>query len=364
MARRTARRGANSGREFWGCGRFAIDGCSGKIDIGLITPQAEAHSTFDPAIDLYGDDVSAAGGSARAEFERQQNEHDDRTRPHRPWLLAGCATGAVPGVAAFLTQAAMLGAMAFLAVVVVGTAVELLPASARNWATGADGESLTALALEELRIEGFVILHDRLIPGSTANIDHIVIGPPGVAVVETKSYSGRLWVRGNDVYVDGYCRTWKTVGETKREAAAVTVALAGELGRLSLSVRPILCVHRADLPFFGASPQGVTIVDGWGLAKILRAARPVLAPEDVRALARIANDRLRPTAAQMPSDDRPVAQPWQVPEPVGDERYVPPARRDQLRIAREARATATDQRVYWTNRGLIEGKAPPTIRPG
>ena len=190
MARRTARRGANSGREFWGCGRFAIDGCSGKIDIGLITPQAEAQSTFDPAIDLYGDDVSAAGGSARSEFERQQKEHEDRLRSYRPWLLASCAVGAVAGVAAFLFIDAMLGEVAFFAVVVVLVVVAVagfLPASRRNWATGANGEALTARALQQLKIEVFVILHDRLIPGSSANIDHIVIGPPGVAVVETES---------------------------------------------------------------------------------------------------------------------------------------------------------------------------------
>ena len=138
-------------------------------------------------------------------------------------------------------------------------------------------------------------------------------------------------------------------------------------------VRPILCVHRANLPFFGRSPQGVSIVDGWGLVKLLRAARPVLSPEDVRALARLANDRLRPASAALPNlyarslgppnGDSPVAQPGQAPDPVRDERYEPPARREHLRIAREARATATDQRSYWTNRGVTEGTAPATIPP-
>jgi len=323
-------------------------------------------------VDIFGsDDVAAAGGSARAEFERQHKEHQNRLRSHRPWLLAGCAVGAVAGVAGFLMQGAMLGTMAFFVVVVV--VVGVLPASPRNWATGANGEALTAQALEQLKVKGFVILHDRLIRGSSASIDHIVIGPPGVAVVETESYSGRLRVRGNDVYVHGYRGTWKTVGAAKREAAAVTVALAGELQGRRLTVRPILCVHRANRPFFGRSPLGVSIVDGWGLVKFLCSARPVLSADEVRALARFANDRLRPASAPLPdlyarslgepNRDRRAAQPWDAPDSVRDERYAPPARREHLRIARESRAAATDQRNYWTNRGLTEGKAPATIRP-
>jgi len=199
-------------------------------------------------VDIFeGDGVSAAGGSARSEFELQQKEHEERLRSYRPWLLAGCAVGAVAGVAAFLFIDAMLGEVAFFAVVVVLVVVAVvgfLPAGTRNWATGASGEALTARALEQLKVNGFVILHDRLIPGTSANIDHIVIGPPGVAVVETESYSGRLRVRGNDVYAHGYRGTWKTVGEAKRQAAAVSVALGGELQRQRLTVRPLLCVHR------------------------------------------------------------------------------------------------------------------------
>lgn len=44
-----------------------------------------------------------------------------------------------------------------------------------------------------------------------------------------------------------------------------------------------------------------------------------------------------------------------------DEPYMPPVRRDHLRLAREARARATDDRVYWTNRGLIQGKATSVV---
>jgi hypothetical protein len=321
-----------------------------------------------------GDDVSVAGASARAEFERRQKRHQGRVRRYWPWLLSGSATAGVLALAALLLHVPLVGLLLVLAVLVVVMGVVALPDSTLSWATGSEGEALTARALEQLKIDGFVILHDRRIPGSPANIDHIVIGPPGVAIVETKSYSGRLRVRGDDVYVAGRRKTLSTVEEARREAVAVNVALAGQLERRGLKVRPILCVHRADLPLFGASPAGVSIVDGHGLVKLLREAPPRLSAEDVREFARIANERLRPAAARMPPlygrapvpprSDSTVAFPAAASSaPADDEQFMPPVRREQLQAAREARARATDRRQYWTSDGLAPGNAPPTIPP-
>lgn len=156
-----------------------------------------------------------------------------------------------------------------------------------------------------------------------------------MAIVETKSYSGRLQVRGNDVYVAGRRKTLSTVEEARREAVAVNVALAGQLDRRELKVRPILCVHRADLPLFGASLAGVSIVDAHGLVKLLREAPPRLSAKDVRELPRITNDRLRPAVARLPprheaapvppGSDPTVALPADASSaPADDEQFMPP----------------------------------------
>jgi len=113
-------------------------------------------------------------------------------------------------------------------VVVVASALFATPNSITAWQTGAQGELRTARLLEPLEGEGFRVLHDRKIPGSRANIDHIVIGPPGIYVVETKSLGGALQIRDNDVFVSGRRRT-KMIDEVKREALAVQTALAKEL---------------------------------------------------------------------------------------------------------------------------------------
>jgi hypothetical protein len=63
----------------------------------------------------------------------------------------------------------------------------------RNHQLGYDGERYVASELDAFREHGFRIFHDFVFdmkPGgdaSTFNIDHIVIGPPGVFAIETKT---------------------------------------------------------------------------------------------------------------------------------------------------------------------------------
>ena len=58
------------------------------------------------------------------------------------------------------------------------------PQSTKAWAVGAVGERKLGGGLDRLRSATTVVLHDRRIPGSKANIDHIVIAPSGVWVID------------------------------------------------------------------------------------------------------------------------------------------------------------------------------------
>jgi len=62
------------------------------------------------------------------------------------------------------------------------------PQRTRAWATGAEGEVVLGRRLDAA--VGVRVLHDRRIPGSKANIDHIAIGPRGVFVIDAKHYKG------------------------------------------------------------------------------------------------------------------------------------------------------------------------------
>jgi hypothetical protein len=67
------------------------------------------------------------------------------------------------------------------------------PQSTRAWAQGAEGERALAEALAE--VAGIRVLHDRRMPGGRGNIDHIVVGPAGVFVVDAKLYEGQIRIR-------------------------------------------------------------------------------------------------------------------------------------------------------------------------
>jgi hypothetical protein len=107
------------------------------------------------------------------------------------------------------------------------------PQSTTAWATGALGEQAIGSSLDRLREEGIAVLHDRRIPGSRANIDHLVISQAGVFVVDTKHYRGRVeqrdvggWLtRDLRLYVGGRDRT-KLVAGMRPQVEAVRRALS------------------------------------------------------------------------------------------------------------------------------------------
>ena len=67
------------------------------------------------------------------------------------------------------------------------------PQSTRAWERGSIGEQKLAAALAGL--EDLIVLHDRRVPGTRGNIDHILIAPAGVFVVDAKHYAGLIQIR-------------------------------------------------------------------------------------------------------------------------------------------------------------------------
>ena len=231
---------------------------------------------------------SVAGGSARAEFERRRARDRANLRRARPIILAVGAAFIGGGLlmAAFGPvgpgPAGPIYRMLWLLVPIVTISAILsalvLPNSIVAWRTGALGEERTAELLRPLEAQGFRVIHDRRMPRSKANIDHIVIGPPGVFVVETKNYGGKLRVRHGEVWVAGRRKT-AIVAQAQREAAAVAAVVS------PLPVTPLLCVHRADLGWFKAEVAGVRIVGPKEMVNLLRKAPVQLTPDEVAHLA-------------------------------------------------------------------------------
>jgi Nuclease-related domain len=98
-----------------------------------------------------------------------------------PWRLAATlGTGAGAGVLGSLLTPRIGLVLGGLAAAAASWGLRFRPSpDARAWRRGAAGERRTARLLVRLERYGWAVLHDLAVPGSRANIDHLVTGPGG-----------------------------------------------------------------------------------------------------------------------------------------------------------------------------------------
>ena len=136
------------------------------------------------------------------------------------------------------------------------------------WRRGAAGERRTARLLGPLERHGWAVLHDLAVPGSRANIDHLVIGPGGVFVIDSKQYRGRL-------QLDPSGRLWHgryPLAPTLRAVSFEADQAAQVLPDPGVAVVPIVAVHGAQVPWGKVVIDGVPVVPARRLPSMLRAA--------------------------------------------------------------------------------------------
>ena len=279
MVRRTATSGGYAGQDFWGCAQYSVDGCLGRIHIGA--PSSEPSPG------------PSAGASAQARFERERRLHRMKLRAALPLLTAFGLIVIAMMYIAFAQLAPWMGAIAAMATGFIWMIVlTRLPPDALSWDKGARGERMTADDLAPLLERGFVLLHDRQIPGSQANIDHIAVGPTGMFVIETKHLSGKVEVIQDKLFVSGRLRS-NYIDETYREAYAAQVAVRELLEPLKATVVPVLCIHGARMPWFDHAVAGVDLVSGSGLERLLSEGPTILSDDQIQQVATLADRRLR-----------------------------------------------------------------------
>lgn len=198
------------------------------------------------------------------------------------WALAGpgARTSPVPGLALVVAAGAL------------GLAAKIIwpRQDPDRWARGAAGELATAEILSRLPSRRWVVVHDLALPGSRANVDHLVIGPTGVWVVDTKAYRARVEARRRRVLVGG----------VPLSTAAVRWEAEVASGMLGVTARPVIALHCRGLPRRGRSCDGVRVVPARRLVRRLKRGsrlRPCMDAHRVRDLAAVTRARfanLRP----------------------------------------------------------------------
>jgi len=161
------------------------------------------------------------------------------------------------------------------------------PPQVRAWDIGAGGEERLGPLLESLEADGFVVLHDLRVPGGRENIDHLLIGPPGTFVVETKTYEGSVRVRGGELYIRGRRKT-AFFDQVERQLVAVEVALEVR------NVRGFICVLGGDFPWFGRpNARRIEVTPAKRLVETVRSLPSILDEAQIERLVRLADARLQ-----------------------------------------------------------------------
>jgi Nuclease-related domain len=160
------------------------------------------------------------------------------------------------------------------------------PQSTRAWARGAAGEQALGGRLEEMRGDALGVLHDRRIPGSRANIDHIAVAPSGIYVIDPKRYAGRVESRDRGsffrsdlrLYVRGRDRSKLVLG-MDAQIDAVRAAVRAEV-----PIIPVLCFIESDWGFFPKAMRFGNVLVVWPtkLYELLRQPGPLDGAEIAR----------------------------------------------------------------------------------
>ena len=176
-----------------------------------------------------------AGGAAQRKYEQLSSRRENRMDEKY---------GRLAGVVKFLSQE---------------------PQSITAWKTGAEGERIFAQRINDLLGDRAVLLNDRSIPGSRANIDHLVVAPSGIWVVDAKKYKGVVEKRncGNvfsprhELYVGGR-NQMKLVAGLNRQVDVVKEAL--NTFEYPVTVSSALCFVETEWKMFSNPFQ---VQDTW-----------------------------------------------------------------------------------------------------
>jgi len=111
----------------------------------------------------------------------------------------------------------------------------------QNFIAGARGEEMVAARLASLPAE-YTVFNGVSIPGirkRAGDIDHIVVGPEGVFVIETMNWRGEVELENGSVRVNGERPSFDPVARVKALVLRVQAILAES--EATIHIYPVLC---------------------------------------------------------------------------------------------------------------------------
>jgi len=165
-----------------------------------------------------------------------------------PLIIASAGTA---GVVALSVGLRPLGGVVFA--IMVASAVAKAHRSLARITKGIRGETAVAELLRSLP-DDYFLLNDVVLPGHPGSIDHVVVGPCGVLVIETKNFSGSVEFHGNAWFVNG-----RRPRSISKQANRATVAVRETLSRVHSDLEGSVLRYVDRIALFTNPPSRVQV---------------------------------------------------------------------------------------------------------
>ncbi len=156
----------------------------------------------------------------------------------------------------------------------------------KTYERGAEGEEKVFKYLKDVLPSEYYILNDIKIPNmERANIDHIVIGPTGIFIIETKNYSGKVTILDGKVYVRGKPYPKDIIKQVWHQTSSLKDFLKRVTRGIPIKIHPVIVFSKAYVTNPGKI-SGVLIIPLPFLKKnlLLKQSSTILADDLCRRL--------------------------------------------------------------------------------
>jgi hypothetical protein len=137
-----------------------------------------------------------------------------------------------------------------------------------NFLKGAKGEEWVAHELAFLSSD-YTVFNGLRLGGGKQNFDHIIVGPAGIFIVETKNWKGSVEFHDGKLYAGGKEPSRPPLKQVKA-ATAELVSYIDDAGCGNLPVHSVLCFLGTKLPEEIMNVNGVVVCTGQRLIDVLQ----------------------------------------------------------------------------------------------
>lgn len=161
-----------------------------------------------------------------------------------------------------------VGVLFFLLAVAAGVLLAWGDRRLGNFLKGAKGEEWVAHELAFLSSD-YTVFNGLRLGGGKENFDHIIVGPSGIFIVETKNWKGSVEFREGKLFAGGKEPSRPPLKQVKA-ATAELVSYVDDAGCGDLPIHSVLCFLGTKLPQDIMNVNGVVVCKGERLIEVVQ----------------------------------------------------------------------------------------------